>query len=56
MKAKEIAKLRERLGLSQREFAELLGVHQTAVSQWELGGNISSLARKALERLKQEAA
>ena len=51
-----VTELRERLGLSQREFAELLGVHQTAVSQWELGGNISSMARKALEWLKQEAA
>lgn len=56
MKAKEIAKLRERLGLTQQELADMLGVHQTAVSQWERGGNISGIARKALERLKQDAA
>jgi DNA-binding transcriptional regulator YiaG len=56
MKAKEIAKLRERLGLTQQELAEMLGVHQTAVSHWETGRPISSMARKALERLQQEAA
>ncbi len=34
MKIKEI---RKKLDLSQANFAKLLGVHQTAVSQWETG-------------------
>jgi len=32
-----IKAIRKELGLSQREFAHLFGVHQTAVSQWETG-------------------
>lgn len=32
-----IRKIRKELGLSQLEFARLLNVHQTAVSQWETG-------------------
>ena len=32
-----IREIRKELGLSQYEFARLLGVHQTAVSQWETG-------------------
>lgn len=52
-----VAKLRERLGLTQEELAEMLGVHQVTISKWELGKrNISRMARKALERIKQEAA
>lgn len=54
MKTQEVIRLRERLRLSQIEFAELLGVHQTTVSKWELGGAISGSALKLLERLKQE--
>lgn len=29
--------LRKKSGLSQKEFADLFNVHQTAVSQWETG-------------------
>ena len=29
--------LRKKTGLSQKEFADLFNVHQTAVSQWETG-------------------
>lgn len=32
-----IRDIRKELGLSQFEFARMLGVHQTAVSQWETG-------------------
>lgn len=32
-----IREIRKELDLSQYEFARLLGVHQTAVSQWETG-------------------
>ena len=35
--AERIRKMRERLGLSQRGFAQKLGVTQPAVAQWELG-------------------
>lgn len=32
-----IKKIRKELGLTQTQFARILGVHQTAVSQWETG-------------------
>lgn len=32
-----IKDLRKKAGLSQKEFADLFNVHQTAVSQWETG-------------------
>ena len=35
--ADRIAALRKDLGLLQTQFAELLGVTQAAVSQWEIG-------------------
>lgn len=38
MSPEEIRALRERLGLSQTEFGQLLGnVHQNTVSRWEIG-------------------
>lgn len=38
MTPQEIAALRKRLGLSQREFGQLLGnVPQNTVSRWEVG-------------------
>ena len=33
---KEIVRLRQRLGMNQREFAALLGVSVAAVCRWEL--------------------
>lgn len=54
MRATEIIKLRLSLGMSQAEFADLLNVHQTTVSKWELGGKVSGLAYMALIRLKKE--
>ena len=37
MKESEIIKLRNALGLSQPEFAQLFGVHPMTVSKWERG-------------------
>ena len=37
MTAQQIAELRQRLGLSQVQLAQLLGVHSLTVSKWERG-------------------
>lgn len=37
MNAKEVLGLRTRLGLSQAQLAQLLGVHPLTVSKWERG-------------------
>ena len=37
MTATELQKLREKLGLSQVQLAQLLGVHPLTVSKWERG-------------------
>lgn len=37
MSATEVKKIRQKLGLTQEELAERLGVTQTAVSYWEDG-------------------
>ncbi|HEQ3553527.1 MULTISPECIES: helix-turn-helix domain-containing protein [Bacillus] len=34
---KRLIKLRKDLDLSQEELAEIIGVHQTMISKWELG-------------------
>ena len=38
-----ITKLRKKHNYSQTQLAELLGVHQTAVSQWELGKTLPDI-------------
>ena len=39
----KIKLLRERAHLSQREFAQALGISQSAVAQWESGKTVPSL-------------
>ena len=38
-----IRQARQKIGLSQTEFAEKLGVNQSAVSQWESGAKLPKL-------------
>ncbi len=53
MTGKEIKELRKKLGLTQEEFAKLLGVGYTTVNRWENGKNEPrGQALEALERLK----
>ena len=55
MEAKEIAKLREQLNLTQRELADRLKVDAITVSRWELGTSRPQPgARKRLERLARK--
>jgi DNA-binding transcriptional regulator YiaG len=50
--AQEIRLARRRLGLMQREFAELLGVSERAVQGWECGDRRpAAYLRLALERV-----
>ena len=37
MEGREIKQIREKLGLSQAHFGQLLGVHAMTVSKWERG-------------------
>jgi len=53
MTAEQFKKLRQRLGYTQLELANRLGVHKLTVSQWETGRRkISNLVRLALKGLK----
>lgn len=40
-----LCKIRYRIGLNQREFAELIGVNKHTVSKWENGDKRMSLKR-----------
>lgn len=58
MTAEQFLKIRETLGLNQKELAERLGVTQTAISYWETGkrrprGPAVILLRRLLERPKK---
>ena len=56
MTPKEIVKLREDLGLTQRQLAEKIGAHQPTVARWEVGRNTPRGAYlKALEALQAKA-
>jgi DNA-binding transcriptional regulator YiaG len=51
-----IVRLREGLGLTQKEFAERVGVDKMTVSRWERGTvRPSTEALKAVEKLRKEA-
>ncbi|KKN74744.1 hypothetical protein LCGC14_0387860 [marine sediment metagenome] len=55
MIAKDIKKLRQRLGLTQKEFAGRLKVDNVTVSRWERGEQKpSQLAVRQLERLARK--
>ena len=48
----EVKGLRQRLGKTQKEFGEMLGVHVVTVIRWESGSfNPSKMAAKMLDRL-----
>jgi DNA-binding transcriptional regulator YiaG len=50
-----IKRLRKRLGLTQIQFAEAVGVTERAVAYWEAGTRgVSGLAQRAIERMKEE--
>lgn len=56
MSAHEIKTVRESLGMTQTEFADALGVQQTAVSHWENGARRpSGSAEILIEMLKKQA-
>lgn len=54
--ASRIKRLRNRLGLSQAEFAERMGVRQATVSDWETGKQMASpMARRLLDHIAAAA-
>jgi putative transcriptional regulator len=56
MSAHEIKTVRESLGMTQTEFADALGVQQTAVSHWENGARRpSGSAEILIEMLRKQA-
>lgn len=48
----KLIKLRRKLGLSQEEFGQLIGVSRQAVSKWELGQSQPDL--ESLKRIKEK--
>lgn len=52
MEAKEVKAIRAELGLSQEQFAKLLGVSWMTVWRWEHGAKMSPLAKRRLEDVK----
>ena len=56
MNADGILKLREQLGLTQVEFAQVVGVHPITVSKWERGEAVPSAYQNALFEQFREGA
>lgn len=56
MTSEDIKKLRETLGLSQQQFAALVGSSIKTISNWETGGKIPAARVSQLEALKASAA
>lgn len=52
--ADSVARLRQKLGLSQQAFAELLGVRQQTVSEWETGLHVPRGASRQVLRIVAE--
>jgi len=54
MSPKQIATLREELGLTQEKFAEAIGTHRVTVARWETG--FARPTGAALKNLRELAA
>ena len=55
MDAKIIREIRKRLGFTQKQLAELIGVDQVSVNRWENNKRRpSKLALRQLERLRKK--
>ena len=52
----KIKELREKLGLTQDQFAVQLGVAPYTIRRWEKGTKPSPMARQLLEQLEAECA
>lgn len=53
MKKEEVSAIRQKLGISQHKFAELLGTTVTSVNRWENGkAKVSRLYVKEINELK----
>ena len=56
MTPKQIIKLREELGLTQQQLANMIGAQRHTVSRWETGENEARGANlKALQELQKKA-
>ena len=51
----DVKALRQRLGITQQELANRLGVALSSVARWEAGHKVSRLALKQLEAMDQES-
>lgn len=51
--SRDIANVRKRMGFTQQELADWLGVHRQTIAKWETvkGHNITSLALRSVENL-----
>jgi DNA-binding XRE family transcriptional regulator len=54
MKELQIKEFREKIGLTQEEFAQKIGVSTRTVQNWENGGEIPKTTRKKLETMIQQ--
>jgi len=50
----EIKKLREKLGLTQKQLAKLIGCSFRTVQNWEQGRLISKISQTSLENLEKK--
>lgn len=54
MKQIDVKEFREKLGLTQEEFAHKIGVSPRTVQNWENGGDIPKTTMKKLEAMMQQ--